>query len=211
MNDFDQVLDDSLKQIASGSATADDCLAQHPEHSAQLKPLLQAADSLERGRNLVPSEEYKTRTRAQLMAHVQAHPRRNKRKLSIIWSVAISLAVLVIALFLTGTAFAQGALPGQPLYEWKLSSEQIWRLSSSDQVGVDLELANRRTFELTSVSKDANSEARARTGYQEVLARLTSEDNAINKDRISDTLKSNQLKLSAAGIKIPELDKHLSH
>ena len=111
------------------------------------------------------------------------------------------MAVLVIAFILSGTAFAQGSLPGQPFYEWKLSSEQFWRASSPDRVGVDLQLADRRTFELTSVSTDANSEATALAGYQEVLNRLSVEDDAQNSARIMDTLKANQLKLSAAGIK----------
>jgi hypothetical protein len=119
--------------------------------------------------------------------------------------------VLTIAFFITGTAFAQGALPGQPLYEWKLSSEQVWRASSNDPISVDLAIADRRTFELTSVSGNTTYESRALAGYKEVLARLSQEDTAVNKDRISYTLKSNQLKLSAVGIKIPELDKHLSH
>lgn len=211
MNDFDQVLDDSLEQIANGSATPDECLIRHPEYSAQLEPFIQSAARLEQGRGLSPSETYKTNTRDQLMAHMLAHPRRKRRNLSKGWSIAISLAVLAIAFFITGTAFAQGALPGQPLYDWKLSSEQLWRVSSYDPVSVDLAIANRRTFELTSVYGNSTYESRALTGYQEVLTRLDSESNALNKDRISYTLKSNQLKLSAAGIKIPELDKRLSH
>ena len=209
MNDFEQVLDDSLQQIASGEATANECLARHPEYSAQLKPLLQTAGRLERGR-VVPAEAYKARARGQLMEHIQAHPRRNKRKPSPFWGVAISLAALAVAFLLTGTAFAQGALPGQPLYEWKLSTEQIWRAGSPDRVGVDLELADRRASELTSVSANAADEAKALSGYQEVLTRLNSESDAKNNSRIITTLKSNQQKLSAAGIKIPDLDKHLS-
>ncbi len=211
MNDIEQVLDDSLKKIDDGSAAADEHLANHPEHAAQLEPLLQTAARIQRGRELYPSVDYKSRARGQLMEHLRAHPRRSRGKLSLVWSVAISLAVLVIAFFVTGTAFAQSALPGQPLYDWKLSSEQFWRASSSDPVSVDLALADRRTFELTSLSADKTDSARALAGYQEVLARLSSEEDALNKDRISYTLKSNQLKLSAVGINIPELDKHLLH
>ena len=211
MKDFEQVLDDSLDQIARGAATAEDCLAQHPEYAAQLGPLLQTAARLERGRRLTPPAAYKTRARDELVVHMQAHPRRHRWKRSLVWNVAISLAVLVVALILSGTAFAQGSLPGQPLYQWKLSSEQFWRASSPDRVGVDLQLANRRAFELTSVSTDANGEATALAGYQQVLDRLSLEQNAQNDARIMDTLKANQLKLSAAGIKIPALDKHLGH
>ncbi len=211
MNDFEQVLDDSLEQIANSSATPDECLAQHPEYSAQLEPLLQTADRLERGRELIPSDTYKSNARGQLIAYIKAHPRPHRRNFSMGWSIAISLAVLAIAFFITGTAFAQGALPGQPLYDWKLSSEQLWRVSSYDPVSVDLAIADRRTFELTSVYGNSTYESRALAGYQEVLSRLDTEANALNKDRISYTLKSNQLKLSAAGIKIPELDRRLSH
>ena len=208
MNDFDQVLDDSLRQIKSGTATADECLAHHPEYSAQLKPLLQTAGRLERGRELTPTEAYRVRAREQLAAHMKAQPRRNRRKPPLIWTIAISLAVLMVAFFVTGTALAQGALPGQPLYEWKLSSEQIWRNSSSDRLSVDLQLADRRIYEITSVSGDKTAEARALAGYQEVLTRLKTENDSKNNDRVLMTLKSNQQRLSAAGINIPELDTH---
>ena len=211
MNDFDQVLDDSLREVASNSATPEECLKRHPEYSEQLEPLLEAAAQVKRGQKLLPTESYKSQAREGLMEHMRAHPRRSRRKIGLAWNIAIGLAVLVIAFVLTGTAFAQNALPGQPLYEWKLSTEQIWRASSSDPVSVDLAIADRRTFELTTVTKDAASEARALAEYRQVLYRLTLEDNELNKDRISYTLKSNQVKLSAAGISIPELDKRLGH
>lgn len=210
MDDFEQELDNSLYQVAGGSATTDEWLAQHPEHSEQLKPLLQTAGRLKRGREFVPTEAYKKSARDELMMYMQAHSRRNRRKPPLIWTIAIGLAVLAIAFFATGTALAQGALPGQPLYEWKLSSEQIWRASSPDRVGVDLELANRRASELTSLSANSTDEAKALAGYQEVLTRLNTEKDSKNNDRIQLTLKSNQQKLSAAGIKIPELDTHPS-
>jgi hypothetical protein len=211
MNNFDQALEDSLQKMASGAASANECLAQYPEYSAELKPLLQTAGHFEIGREVVPSEAYKERARGQLMAYIKDHPhRRNRFNFPTIWNIAIALAVLVIAFLVTGTVFAQGALPGQPLYEWKLSTEQAWRAGSPDRVGVDLELADRRASELTSVSGNADDEARALSGYQDVLTRLNSESDAKNNDRIMTTLKSNQQKLSAAGIKIPALDSHLS-
>jgi hypothetical protein len=210
MNDFDQVLDDSLKQITSGTATIDDCLAQHPEYSAELKPLLRTASRLEQGRELVAPEGYKKQSREQLMAYVQAHPRRQIWKLPLVWSVAISLAVLALLFFVTGSALAQSALPGEALYGWKLSTENIWRAGSPDRVGVDLELADRRTYELTSVSGNSTNEAKVLAGYKEVLIRLKTENDTKNNDRILVTLKSNQQKLSAAGIDIPELNSHIS-
>jgi hypothetical protein len=210
MDDFEQAIDDFLQQIASGSSTAEEWLAQHPGQSEQLKALLQTAGRLGRGRELVPAEAYKKSARSELSAYMQAHSRRNRRKPPLVWTIAIGLAVLAIAFFVTGTALAQGSLPGQLLYEWKLSSEQVWRASSPDRVGVDLELANRRADELTSVAADSTDEAKALAGYQEVLTRLNTENDKKNNDRIRLTLKSNQQKFSAAGIKIPELDTHPS-
>jgi len=205
MNDFDRILDDCLTQITSGASSLDECLARHPEHAARLKPLLQTAVRVERGRKVKPSPAFKSRTRAQLYARMEAYPRR-ARTFSPVWRVAVSLAVLLMAFLITGTAFAQSALPGQPLYAWKLSSEQAWRAASPDPVGVDLSLAERRVDEAIAVAADPARKAQALSGYLEALARLKSESEAGNNERISLALKSHQEKLSAAGISVPELD-----
>lgn len=210
MNDFDQVLDDCLGQIASGASSLDECLARHPEYSARLRPLLQTAGRLERGRELQPSPAFKARGRAQLTTYMQAHPRHVKRPLPPFWRAAISLATLAMAFVVTGTAFAQNALPGQPLYGWKLSSEQAWRAVAPDPVSVDLHLADRRTDELRAVAPNADREAQASNGYREVLSRLETESDAHNSERIMERLRSHQEKLSAAGITIPELNVYLS-
>lgn len=210
MNDFQQVLDDSLRQIASGAANVDECLAQYPEYAVQLKPILHSARRLERGRELTPSEAYKISARDQLMDHIKAHSHGKSGKLPLIWTVAISLAALAILFFVTGTAVAQSALPGQALYDWKLTSEDIWRATTPDRVGVDLAIADRRISEIISVSTGSTNEAKAIAGYKEVLTRLNTENDVKNNDRILLTLKSNQIKLSAAGIIIPELNKHIA-
>ena len=206
MNDFDRTLDDCLAQMESGASSLDECLGRHPEHAARLRPLLQTAARVERGREVRPSPAFKSRTRAQLYAHMDAHPRRRAWTFSPLWRVAVSLAVMLMALLVTGTAFAQGALPGQPLYAWKLSSEQAWRAVSPDPVGVDLSLAERRTDEAIAVAADPAREAQALNGYLEVLARLQSQDEAGNEARILLALKLQQEKLSAAGISVPDLD-----
>ena len=206
MNDFDRTLDECLTQITGGASSLDECLARHPEQASQLKPLLQTAAIVERGRAVKLSPAFKARTRTQLYAHMQAHPRRRAWTFPPVWRVAVSLAVLAIAFLITGTAFAQGALPGQPLYAWKLSSEQAWRAVSPDPVAVDLSLAERRVDEITIIAAEPALKAEALNGYLETLARLESESNAANKEKISLALKSHQEKLSAAGVSVPELD-----
>ncbi len=210
MNDFDRILDDCLTQITGGASSIDECLARHPEHAARLKPLLQTAARFERVSEVKPLPAFKARTRAQLYAHMQVHPRRRAWIFSPVWRAALSLAVLAMAFLVTGTAFAQSALPGQPLYAWKLSSEQVWRAVSPDPVGVDLSLANRRVDEAIAVTADPALKAQALNGYLEVLARLKSENEAGNKERISLALKSYREKLSAAGISVPQLDRSIT-
>lgn len=213
--DFDQALDDCAGRIASGESNLDECLARYPEHAARLKPLLQAAARVERGRRLEPSPTFKARERTRLMAYVQTHPQRGSRAnvfltSSPVWRLGTALAVLVLAFFVTGTAFAQTALPGQALYGWKLSSERAWRAVSPDHVGVDLVLADRRAYEITVESSDVDGQAQAVKGYQEVLTRLTSETTPQNNERIINVLKVHQEKFSAAGVAVPELESLLS-
>lgn len=204
-NDFGRLLDDSLQQIASGAASQDDVLAMHPEHAAELRPLLQSADRLQRGRELMPSAAYKERARAAVGSHVRTHPRQPPaRKLSPFTRMMISLAALAAAFAVTGTALAQNALPGDTLYGWKLSSERLWRAASPDPVGVDLYLAGRRAGEVTSVAHtacSANCTEIALSGYHEVLTRLEFERNATPKSyQVLQTLESHQKEFTAAGI-----------
>ena len=210
MNDFEFVLDECLTQLASGASSLDEILARHPEHAAQLKPLLQTAVRFESAPTIKPSPVFKARARGQLTNYLKAHPRRQSWVASPIWRVAISAAVLVIALLITGTAFAQSALPGQTLYTWKLSSENIWRAVAPNPVGVDLSLANRRVNEMIAIAGDTTQKARALNGYLEVLARLKSEMGAQNRNQIFSALKLQQAKLSQSGITVPELDQTLA-
>lgn len=214
-NDFDQALDDCAGRIASGESNLDECLRWYPEYAAQLKPLLQTAIQVERGRGLKPSADFKARGRSQLMAHIRAHPRQRSwgtafSTPSLAWRLGTALAVLILVFFITGTVFAQNALPGQALYGWKLSSEQVWRGVSPDPVGVDLALADRRANEIAAESSDAVRQAEAVNGYQEVLSRLTSETTRENSGRIVNALKVHQKEFSAAGVAVPELESLLS-
>ncbi len=209
MDEFEQVLEDGLQEIASGAASREQVLARHPEYAGRLKPLLISAARLEGGRDILPSADFKARTRTRLTTYALAHPHSDKPSFPRIGQIVALLAVLALAFLVTGTAFAQNALPGEALYPWKLSSEVAWRWVAPDPVYVDLGLADRRAYELTSVAADPGREAKALSGYQEVLTRLRSETDKQNSGRIIDALKVHKQKLSAAGITIPELNTYL--
>lgn len=184
MTDFDLILETCLDDLASGASTLDECLIRHPEQAAQLEPLLSAAVQLGRGREVKPSAAFKARARANLTMHMQEHPRAKGRAGFPFWRLAAAFAVVMLALLATGTAYAQGALPGDPFYGWKRTSEYAWRAVSSSPANVDLIIANRRIDEMNAVSDDPVRKAEALEGYHEVVDRLKSEVDAETLERI---------------------------
>ncbi len=207
MNEFDFILDEYVEQVTSGASTLDECLARHPGQAAQLKPLLQAALRLERGRAVAPSPAFKARARAQLTEHMKAHPRHKHGKFSL-WRIAIGLAAIFLAFLMTGTTFAQSALPGDRLYDWKLNSEDIWRAISLDPLGTDLDFSNRRVLEIVAVSSDEDRRVRALEEYKILLTKFEAERDTMKRTRISSVLKSQQESLKQAGLAVPELDHY---
>ncbi len=208
MNEFELALDDCIQKLTKGSATVEQCLARYPQHSAQLKPLLGAGVRLQHGREVKPSTAFKERTRAKLMDHAREHPHRPGRSHApVLLRMMVGIAALVILLLVTGTAFAQDALPGGALYSWKLSSERAWRAIAPDPVNVDLSIADRRADEVINVADDQGREATALSGYHDALNRLEADHNARNEERIIQTLNTHRDKLTKAGINVPELEK----
>ena len=209
METFDLILDNCLAQLASGAATLDECLARYPGHAAQLRPLLQTAARFERVRNVQPSPTFKARARAKLTLHMQAHPRR-KAGVAPFLRVAFAMAALALVFLSAGTAFAQSALPGDMLYRWKLTSENLWRAAASDSLAADLFLANRRVDEMIAVAGDAEAYALALEGYRNVLARLAVRTDAESQAQILAALQAEQELLAEAGLSVPELDAQLN-
>jgi hypothetical protein len=209
MADFEQILEDCLDAIESGAATIDECLARYPEHAARLKPLLQSASRLGRGRELKPSPILKSRIRTHLTRDMKSNPRR-KRRIFPFWRIAVAFAIFLLAFLATGTVYAQDALPGDVLYNWKLTSERAWRVVSVDHVGIDLRLADRRLREYVAVSSDPVLGERALKGYREVLGKLQSEVNGDTEERIRPVFEVHQRSLKNSGLNVPELDTYLA-
>ena len=209
MNDFDEILDDCLEQISSGASTLDESLARHPEHSTELRQLLQTALQMEGGRMVQPSAAFKSRTRTQLSSHMHIHARA-RRKLPLLTRLAISFAAMLPAFFLvTGTAYAQTVLPGDFFYSWKITSEQAWRTFSNDPVSTDIALADRRVNEWIAVKDDPARTTEALDRYLEVLMRLKAVDDMDTKVRILLLLQAQQKLLKDVNLIIPELDEYL--
>jgi hypothetical protein len=213
MTSLEQALEHCLARLAGGEASLDECLREHPEHAEELRRLLAAARALEAGRGLEPTQAFKSQARARLMAHMRQHPRPPARRgapgllpARPLWRLA--LAALVLALVLPGaaTVLAQAALPGQPLYGWKLASEQVWRAFQPDALAADLALAERRAGELLLVAGDPRLEAQGRQRLSAALAVLAQYDDVSSRLHIRQHLAGHQHNLAQAGIYLPELD-----
>ncbi len=185
MTDIDNVLERCLTDLLTGGSTLDECLARYPEHALQLEPLLRMAARVERGSRVRPSPGFKVHARSRLVSHMRVNPRRKVTSISPFWRLMAGLAVIILAFFITGTVYAQGALPGDPLYTWKLTSEDAWRLVSTDPITTDLRIANRRIREMNVTVNDQVKWARALEGYRKVLSRLETE---LDSDALNNIL-----------------------
>jgi hypothetical protein len=116
----------------------------------------------------------------------------------------------MFAVIMTNTLFAQGALPGETLYDWKLASESLWRTVTVDPLGTDLKIADRRIDEYVAVSKDEARRVEVLTGYNLLLVRFKGEQDTNDRARILTVLKSQQDSLRKVGLSIPELDSYFS-
>jgi len=204
-NDLETILDTCLYQIEEGESSMDECLARYPEHAAQLQPLLLAATKLARAREIMPDPSYRMRARSQLNVYMQQNPQR-KRVSPIFWRVSIAFVTVMTLFLASGTAFAQQALPGDALYNWKLTSEHIWRYTYSDQIGYDITLSNRRMHELLVVSGDEGRREAAILNYEKLLVKFRNAEDADDRARILLVLRAQHQELLQAGVMIPELE-----
>lgn len=209
MTEFERVLEECLRDLEQGASSVDECLRRFPNHSLQLEPVLLTAAYLQYGRAARPSSAFKSRVRTKLIQGMQAHPRKAWSFHFMFMRPAASLLVILLALLITGTAYAQGALPGDTLYAWKLASENAWRAISPDPVKTDLALSERRIDELIAVRDQPALHAQALQGYLEVKARLVSEINLENQARILPVLESQLEELNEAGIPVPQVQPDL--
>ncbi len=221
MVELEVALEDCLNRLARNEASLEECLARYPEHAAQLRRLLAAANRLEAGRAIQPAPTFRTRTRAQLVTHMRTHPRRRgwiwanpfARRLGFAFSsalrVAATLTVIAAFFFATGTVLAQRALPGQALYVWKTTSEQVWRAVQPDPLTADLTLAKRRMQELLLVTGQGQAEMLARQGYEQALAGLSTYRTPEARRLIEQSLLAQRDTLVQAQLSIPEVEQLL--
>lgn len=213
-SEFERVAADCLDRLASGKGSVEDSLQRFPQFASELRPILNAAIKLQTLEAIQPTRESRHRIRGELLVHMRTHPRRaTLRSFSLRpkWGLATSLAVLVLAAFSTTTAFAQYTLPGDTLYGWKRTSENLWRAISPDPLQTDITLAQRRLNEymdphLTDAQRDELLQS-----YTDTLDNIASEFQNMpefSQATLSE-LVDQQVQLNANGVQVGELDNLL--
>lgn len=199
MTEFEKILQECLHDLEQGACSLEECLSRHPDYARQLEPVLLASTRLTRAGEMQVSEAFKARVRSRLVQEMYSHPHKSVRPTFTFMRPAVGFAAILLALLVTGTAYAQNTLPGESLYGWKLASENAWRTVSSDPVGTDLVIAERRVDELIAVKDDPAARAQALEAYLETVARLRSQAGA-QDDRILPALDSQTAILKKLGI-----------
>ncbi len=206
MTEFETVLQECLHDLEQGASSVDECLIRHSEYARELAPVLFASESLGRAGQARVSDAFKARVRTNLIQGMHMHPRKAARSSLLFTRLAVGLAAIVLALLVTGTAYAQSTLPGEALYGWKLASEDAWRAVSSDPVETDLVIAERRVNELVAVRDDPTLRSQTLEAYFETVTRLRSQAGADDGIRIARTLDSQREKLKKLGILLSQTD-----
>jgi hypothetical protein len=79
-------------------------------------------------------------------------------------------------------------------------------MTSSDQLGVDITLSNRRVSELVVLSNDEVRRTKALENYEQLLVKFNYLNNPKDRRRILSVLRAQHEELIKVGISIPELD-----
>lgn len=210
--DFQHVLENCLTRLLSGASSLKECLVRHPEFAPQLEPILQTVLLLDLGRDARPVPAFVNYTQDVLMQSLRFRPRRSQLVISApaVRRLALSFAMIMAAFLATGTVYAQSAMPGESMYGWKRTSEQVWQALAPHSTTADIMLAERRLDEWIAVENDPKLSGLAKNEYQQALAHLKANSSENDLTLIAFMLQSQQEELEQAGLSSPELDEYLS-
>ena len=166
-DELGRILDTCLELISSGSATVDTVIDQYPQYRDQLKPPLEAALWLQSRkevfnprpgfvqlsqRRLVnrfreqSSGSGVTETFSRIPAFFQ------ERRIAVQYSALLTLTAVLLFVGYRSTEFlVQRSIPGDPLYEAKITQEELRVTLTSnqeDETRLRIEFAQRRVIEM---------------------------------------------------------------
>ena len=152
--EFDNIIDDCLERLLAKGETVEQCLENYPERADELKPLLQTVLAAKKASAIQPRPEFKARARYEFRSALQAMEAKRARPFlswQPRWAIAVTI-VLVLLLVGGGTvAAASNSMPDNPLYQVKLTTEQVRLALTPSDIGkaqLFAELADKRVAEI---------------------------------------------------------------
>lgn len=170
MAEMKEVLDKCIDHIMAGSRTIEECLAEHPSFSEELKPFLELALELKEQPAVTMTRGAKTRIRRGIMEGINAERTARRpwweRMVGPIFGKAIrrghafagAAIALLLIVALTGAGIvhaSQGSIPGDTLYPVKRGVERARLSSASNDRGrakLHLTFADQRVEEIVGVA-----------------------------------------------------------
>jgi len=162
-SEFENILDECLERMIKGE-TVEDCLAWHPEHAAELEPLLRTALETREAIAIGPRPEFRQRAGNEFQAAVRDMQPKGSRgffRWQVRWMapVAIIIGLLMVG---SGTVLAAGSsLPDEPLYRVKLAAESVQMAFTPSSLGkaeLYARFADRRVDEIISMAEKGKVE-----------------------------------------------------
>lgn len=224
MSELETALDSCLDRIARGELTVEQCLERVPDLAVRLRPMVQAAIIVGQSQPERMPDAARLRLRTRLIEHMGLDPMENVRIRSRSLGrrarrsippaarrqrrphLAAGLAAVALAVISVGTAAAQVALPGGPLYGWKHLSEVAWVATRPDRLQGELALLERRADELVRLSGVPAREQLALDGLQDQLFRLAAYENPSDRARVRLAVELQFDRLRQQGAPLPEQD-----
>ena len=167
--EFDNILDECLERLLVKGETVEQCLQSFPEHTDELKPLLETALAAKEASDIQPSPEFRDRARYRSYSALQAMEPK-KIRLVFAWRPLWTTMVASILVFLLaggGTVMAAGgSMPDEPLYPVKLVTEQARLVLAPSALGkaeLYAKLADRRVLEIIRMADKDKPEQIERT------------------------------------------------
>lgn len=189
MKRFEDILVECIEDVKAGTSTIEDCLEKHSALRERLEPLLRIALEIGEPADVKPSAAFKVKTRVHLMEQIHAKQAAaewpwslydgqtsqipQRRRFSMV-SIIVAI-VLTISAVGAGTAYAsQASLPGDTLYQVKVSTEQMRMMLPADDFGRAeraLTFAGRRVEEMETLAEKGHPQhlGLAVEGYERAM------------------------------------------
>jgi hypothetical protein len=169
--EFDTILDECLERVFRGESL-ESCLADHPDHADELRPLLETVFEAKDAVDITPRAEFRQEASRRFQQALHELPARRPVGFFSFrhWWVGVTALLAVIVFAGAGTvAAANSAQPDNFFYPVKLATESVRiSLAGSDQAKAELyaEFADRRLDEILAMAARGDADAVERaTGH----------------------------------------------